>query len=217
MGENYVIENGFAFLQQVHHLMNSGYTNYFIGFYPEVKRKKFNQIDKKIVELYNCNFNKDKIYYRKKKGLCNAKFLRKDNMYVLLKTNGKEDIDYENEYVSVFEKPFVFEISKDLSVEIHKNSKGKLSVRLERNCYKKIKERLKSHLSKRNFDKATTEFNNLNGIPAWGGMIEDKKVLHSVMIEHIKKHTLMNKEQLKDFRKGLRINIKRTIFKVHQS
>ena len=216
MSESHVIDNGFAFLQQIQLLLARGYTNYFIGTYPIKKEDKFEMIDKKIIQQYKCDLNKDKIYYRKKKGLCNVKFLRHKNIYLLLKTNGKEDIDYENNYLSIKETNLTIKLSDHLTVEFFYDSQLKITLKIEKQCFRDIRETIRDYLDARRFNEAANKFSSLNGIPAYAGVIVQKKQLKQYLMKYVKQHSLLDKEGLKRFKTSLRIHTRRTMYTIYE-
>lgn len=217
MGEKYLIDNRLHFIQQVHHLMNFGYTNYFIGTYPIKKKQRFLEIDKKLISKYNMNLSKDRKYYRKKKDLCNYVFLRSREFYIILKTTGKDDIEVDDNFVSIFEKPLSIPVSDRLLLTIFRDGRKKITVKIEKESFREIRENLRFKLDNRRFNETSEKFNNLNGLPGFSGIVKQKIELKKYLLNHFKKNTLGNKEIYSRFDDSLRINTKRKVYKIEYS
>lgn len=214
MSEKCSIDDRFQFLQQVHHYTNYGYTEFFIGFYPGKKMDRAKEIDKKIIERYKANLDKDRKYYRKKKGLSNFVFLRSKDMYIILKTSGEVDFELQDAFVSLKKETIKIAISENIVMEIFRDGRNKFTVKIEKNCFRDIREQIRDLLDKRRFNEAATKFSNLNGLPSFSAVIKQKIDLKKYILNHVKKNNLAKKEVYAKFEESLRINTKRKVYKI---
>lgn len=217
MGERYLVSTRFGLIQQIVNLVSNGYIEYQFGAFPEHKEKDFLKLDKKMLEAYQADFNSDKRYYRKTKGLCNVKFLRSNNVWILLKTEGKNDNEnlIEKQFSKIKEKPLVVEVAKNFFVELRYNKeKDSYTYFINKETFRSRREYIRSYINKHQLNEAATVFNMLNGIPSWGGIYEQKKMLKKYLIDYAKKRNQFTKEEIKKFRKSLVLVRTRKIFTV---
>lgn len=89
---NYLCRNWQSLVENMVDLVGHGYYYVCVIPLPRRKEQKFFEIDYKIMRSYHAFYNKlqskDKYYRRKKKGLANFRYLRWDNIAVVLHTPG---------------------------------------------------------------------------------------------------------------------------------
>ena len=176
MGEvKYLIDSWQAFIQQIVYLVGRGYDQYCLILYAEKHRHKYEDIDKKLIDKYQCNLNKDQKRYRKQKGYENYSFLRYKETAIILKTKGKthERIKGNDEFELVKNQCISIRISDWITLEV-RNVQDRVSVYLSDDTYREIKNTCLDHLEMKNYTKMRVTFMNLNGIPAWGGIVKQR-------------------------------------------
>lgn len=75
-------------LEATKKLIGNEYYYFHITYLPSHKEEKFKQIDEKLINKYKAFYQKDHYYRRKKKGLANFRYLRWNNIVVVLHTVG---------------------------------------------------------------------------------------------------------------------------------
>lgn len=214
MSEKYSIGDWQAFVQQIQYLVSRGYVEYCLIKYPEHKTDKFLKIDRKLIQKYNCNLNKDKTYYNKKKGYCNFKFLRWGDTGIFLKTKGipNEKLVVDDVFLNVKKEKINIIIGEQTVLNIGYDEENKATVFLNKDSYRNVKAVCFQHIDSKNFRKAASTFNNLNGLPAWGGIVRQKIKLKGQIISKMKKNVSV--DQTFEYDKKMKINTKRTPVKV---
>lgn len=219
MGERYLVSTRFAFIQQINNLASKGYCEYQIGRFPIAKKDEFLKIDKKMIASYNTDYNSDKRHYRKKKGLCNVMYLRHEDLWILLKTKGKNDNEnlIEKQFLKIEEHPISIEVAKDFFVELrYIKDSNKHTYFISKETFRRRREYIRSYINKNQLNEAANVFNMLNGIPAWGGISEQKKMLKKYLVAYMKERNQFTKEEIKRFRKSLVVITKRKNFTVFE-
>jgi hypothetical protein len=89
MALNYLCERWQGLLEMMVNLTGNGYHYININYIPDNKKDKYFEIDRKIINKYKLKEDsKDKKYQRKKKGLSNFRYLRWQNIVVIMHTDG---------------------------------------------------------------------------------------------------------------------------------
>jgi len=95
-----------GFLQQVVYQVSRGYFFYSIITYPEHKKEKWFNIDRKLLAKYSADISKDQRYRRKAKKLACFYFLRWEQYVVVLHTPGLiEGVTYDDKFWDVRKNP----------------------------------------------------------------------------------------------------------------
>ena len=97
---------------------------------------------------------------------------------------------------------------KQVKSEVRKATKNKtkITVFLTKEMYRQKKHFCIELLNKRLYKQAINEFNKLNGLAAWSGVVEQKLMLKAELMQHIKSNVkniglnIKNKQEQKDFR-----------------
>lgn len=214
MSEKYLVVSWVAFVQQLQHLVARGYEEYCAISYPEKKEDKFEKIDGKLISKYNCNLDKDKSYYRKKKKISNFKFLRFGNQAMILKTKGKieEGIIMDDAFKHVKKEKMVIPIGEKATLSIGYDDEKKVSVFMTKEMYREVKYTCFEYIDTKKYAKAVETFNQLNALPSWGGIVEQKINMKQQIERHLQK--ALPKKPALELAQKLRINTKRTAIKV---
>ncbi|MFJ7680440.1 hypothetical protein ACIQXQ_20715 [Peribacillus sp. NPDC097198] len=214
MSEKYLIGNWVSFVQQIQHLVSRGYGEFCLIKYPEKKAEKFLKIDRKLIDKYDANLNKDKSYYNKKRKLCNFKFLRWNDVGIILKTKGdvKDGIIVDDVFLSVKKKKIQVHVGETMTLNIGYDGKGAVTVFIDNESFKIVKATAASYIDSSEYNKAINTFNNLNGLPSWGGIVSQKIKMKDHLVKKMKKQ--LPQEKVYVFSKKMIINTKRTAVKV---
>jgi hypothetical protein len=214
MSEKYLIGEWVAFIQQIQHLVARGYTEYCLVNYPQNKTDKFLKIDQKLIKKYNANLNKDRAYYNKKKKRCNFKLLRYGDTAIIMKTKGdpREDIVMDDVFSNVQKVKINIKIGEKTILLIGYDEEKKTTVFLHNESYLNVKATCFQLLDSKNYYVAISTFNNLNGLPAWGGLVKQKIKMKGQIVTKMKKN--LSADQVAVFEKKMIINTKRTPVKV---
>lgn len=206
---NYLCSSWQGFLQQVVYQVSRGYVYYCIVEYPEKKRDKWSKTDTKLIQKYQADLSKDQRYRRKAKQLANFMFLRWDKWSVILHTAGEiEGVHYDDKFHGIEGRPL--ELRLNLGYRIHKGAKGEVTVHLTSESYRGVKAALDHAISSRRQNLLVDEFNRLNGLPCWGGIVEQK----SQLLEHILRKA--GKCGIKVERSDFRFLTKRKVYDVFE-
>lgn len=200
LGEvKYLIDNWGAFLQQIVYLIGRGYKSFCIVNYPIEKKHKYKDIDRKLIGKYQCDLNKNQKYYRKQNGYANYSFLRYKNIAIVLKTDGNNHskIKGNDVFLDVNNNPISIRITDWTVFEIKYVAK-RISVYLSRESYENILGSCLESLDDKRFTQMYVLFNNLNGFPAWSGIIQQRRRMLSTLKKEAKRKGLY---KLIDFNK----------------
>lgn len=201
-----------GFLQQIVDYVNKGYWYHCLTNYPEKKREKWRDIDRKLVYKYNGNYDKWTNYFRKRNGIANFAILRWQNKCVMLHTLGEIDVE-DKENMDVFfdirQKPLILPISDSITFKILLTHKTE--VYFDRDCYRNLKAKYAEYAMKRMKNVLIESFNKLNSIPSYKGIVEQKRSLLRFIIKEARRY------QMKISWKDFKFNTFRKVYKVLDS
>nr|WP_181726079.1 hypothetical protein [Planococcus sp. (in: firmicutes)]QJS06174.1 hypothetical protein [Planococcus sp. (in: firmicutes)] len=212
----YIATSWQGFIQQIVLLTGSGYRHYCFVNYPEHKQDKFTKIDKKLIRRYETDMQKNQLWRNKKEGNANFKFLRYENMAIILmatnnfqgrKTQTKEGVEIDDDFLSIDKKPLILEFGKETSLKVH-SVNGKMTMSMSSLMYKNKKAELLEVAAKKSVKLALYEFGKLNGIPTYSGNFNQRKELLDILVDELKRHNV------KVFKNHFYIKNQRTKFKV---
>lgn len=241
----YLCRSWQSFLENLVDLIGHGYYYVCVNPLPRRKEQRFLEIDFKIMHSYQAFYNKlqskDKYYRRKKKGLANFRYLRWDNIAVVLHTPGmiicndehyvlnttkrkkskdrkfltvnqakqqqqglkyyaeNYTIEYTEKFQDVRYSPVTLQISDNLHLEIRlmdkvrmeggkKRVRKQVTIRMTKDMYSaKLVELLES-VEQKAYNRLIYQWEMLNNLPNWAGIIEQKKRMKQVILNHAKKH-----------------------------
>ena len=131
-------ENLDRFVQNVIKYLGSGYKYYKVVRIPARKRSKTAQICQKIENRYQTSISRGKRQYRRKKGLANYGAVNFRDIVIVFRTEG-ENQDKLGEF-KTFKQSITIEISEFLTLVFFINERKRLTVRLDRLTYRRIRE-----------------------------------------------------------------------------
>src|SRR5690625_3173035 len=171
----YLCSSWKGFLQQIVSQLAFGYEYYHITIYPEKKKDKWLQIDKKLIHKYQTKKSKFQRSRIKSKGFANFYFLRWENIAVILHSGGNisNDIVYDDKFKKLSENPMFLKISERITLKIQKSKikNKKVDVFLKKESYQNIKEQIYEVVTKtKRKENIITEFKKLNGLPSYRGI-----------------------------------------------
>lgn len=216
MGEKYLIGTWQGFIQQIQYLVSRGYTNYCLIHYPQEKAEKFVKIDKKLIKKYNANLGKDKAYYNKKKKFCNFKFLRYEHTAILLQTSGNlpEKIIKDDVFLDVKNEKICIVVGGNLTVKIGYGEKETITISLDSDSYRDVKVTCFEYADLKQYGHAIDTFNQLNALPAWGGIVAQKIKMKEQLLRKLNEQ--LPHKTVQTLAKKMVINTKRTPVKVFE-
>ena len=118
--------------------LGSGYTNYKIVSIPSKKAHKSHEILKKVSNHYQTNLSRGKRQYRRKLGKANYSAVCFKNTIVVLRTSGTHE-DGADEFKE-FKKSLRVDLSEWLTLIFFINERKRLTVRLDRLTFRRIRE-----------------------------------------------------------------------------
>jgi hypothetical protein len=211
MGYTHEVDSWQGLLQLLVNYTSLGYTKYCEVEYPERKRDRFSAIDRKIIEKYHADSSKDQRSRLKKKGFANFVFFRWDRYAWILQSPGKvrDDVVYDDIFHSFTSRPIVVRAGQETHLVVgHFGRSGGVSVKMAAETYRNVKAGLMEVASSGDRSRCVREFDKLNGLPAWHGIVEQKVRLAGYLVKQARRH------QVKLSKKDLRINTRRKVYPV---
>ena len=191
------------------YMMSRGYYYYCLTELPIKKQDKWLKIDEKLINKYDVEKSKFQRARQKVKGHANFYYLRWDSCALLLHTSGNLNINVDDKFYDVREKPLLIKISENIQLEIRESGEEKkLSVWLNKDSYKGFKLVLADVCRLKKKYLIIREYDKINGLPAWKGIIVQKHSIAEYTVKQAKKNNL------KILKKELRINTRRKLYKV---
>jgi len=211
MGYTYEVQNWQGLLQQLVNYTSLGYTKYCEVEYPERKRGRFSTIDRKIITKYQADKSKDQRSRLKKKGFANFVFMRWDKYVWILQSPGVvgDDIVYDDTFYSITGSPIEVRVGPEtLLVAGLFGRNGGVSVKISKETYREVRAGLMEVACSGDRNQCIREFNKLNGLPAWHGIVEQKVRLAEYLVKQARSH------QMKLSKQNLRIYTRRKVYPV---
>lgn len=196
MDTNYMCVSWQALLQMIVHLVGRGYYFYCITHLPEHKRARWSSIDRKLIARYQTDKSKFQRARCKSKKTANFFYLRWENISILLHTAGElGNIEYIDHFTDIRHQPIHLAISDLISFAIGVNAmqtkgeiKNKVFVRLSRESYRGVKDELAECAKSTNKYIMKMAYDRLNGLPAYSGIINQKRNLAKFLSIQAKRH-----------------------------
>lgn len=172
-------------LQMTVYLVGRGYYYHDVGTYPQKKRDKWLDTDRKMIAIYQCDKSKHQRVRMKKRGEARTMFLRWENVRVLLRTDGSlapgvpcaHFPDIRDKYAKIpVSEGIVFFLYID-----HKT--GRATVRLTRESYLSIKVEIEETCRTEKAYKIINKVEHLNGLPRCHGVNEQKVNLAKLAVK----------------------------------
>lgn len=191
-------------LQQLVYLVGRGYYHYHVGYIKAGKEDKALKIDAKIIGKYNINLSKYQRARRKQKKLANFYYLRWQNVFIILYTDGNLDVELDDSFYDIRVKQTEanrLKIKVSEAVEFNlalqcKNGSEKRSVTVtfSNSTYKNFKAEIEELIQQKQIKKLENFFANLRGIPSWQGVIKQEYKLLEEVYKMAKKYGLNTKK-----------------------
>ncbi len=213
---NYICSSWQGLLQQAVYLVSRGYYNYCLTQYPENKRDRWSCIDQKMIEKYRCNLSKYQRARFKNKGIANYYYLRWDALSLMMHTSGQlpEGITADDKFYDCKEKKnrlvIPIGIIKMQIMPPGDPNNIRVTVRLTKESYRDVKSSLLSACRSQNKYMIIKEYDRLNGLPAWAGIVEQKRMIAGYVAHQARKNHIPL--QINE----LRINTYRKVYPVWQ-
>ncbi len=208
MAYNYLAGSWQGFIQQIVYLVGRGYLFYHVTELPERKRDKWQCIDRKLIGKYGTEKSKFQRYRLKEKRVANFFYLRYESTAIIMHTHGSKDhVLYDDKFSDICEKPLTLKISDNISLVVYVNDEV-CSVRFTKETYAGFKAVIADVARTKNRWEIIKEFNLINGIPAYGGIVEQKKCLALWTVKQARTHQVALRTA------DLRLNTRRKIYKV---
>jgi DNA-binding cell septation regulator SpoVG len=214
---NYRCRSWQGFVQQLVYLVSrGGYFYYCLVQYPLEKKEKWEKIDTKLIGKYQCDKSKYQRARNKNKGFINFYFIRYGHIALIMHTPGKlpEGITIDDPFFDCRDKKHRLNVPVG-SMRLWIMPPGdpnhrSVTVQLAKQSYRDIKASLSS-VCRAQYKKAViAEYDRLNGLPAWSGIVRQKRMLARYTVRQARKNCIPL--QINE----LRLNTRRTIYKVWQ-
>lgn len=147
----------------------------------------------------------------KKKGVANFIFLRWERCAWILRSTGMvtDDIVCDDRFFPVMDRPIEVKVSDDVQLKVGRFGVDKrVSVRMCKDTYQGFKALLWDVAKVKSRERCVREFDKINGLPAWKGIIEQKVMLAAYLVKQARRH------QVKLAVGDLRVNTKRKVYPV---
>jgi len=211
---DYLCNNWQYFIQQILCLANRGYYYFHTVNLPIKKQDKWQQVDQKLINKYHINKSKFQRSRAKKKGIANFYYYRCSSVAVILHTSGEvsKDIVYDDKFEDVRSKNLIINISQDIQLQVALNKakssekRDSYTIKFTDKCVSSIKINLEEVVKTKNKAIIIKEFDNLNGVPAYSGVIDQKVEIAKWLVRYCKYHQVSL-----DYEKDLRINTFRKV------
>jgi len=173
---DYLCANWQGLLQMVVYLVARGYYYHMVVAYPEKKRGKWLEIDKKMIATYKCAKSKYQRARMKKRGEARLMFLRWESVAVVLHTDGalSEEMSRAG-FVDIRERYAKILVSEAVAFFVYiDRSRRQATARLTRESYLWLKEEIGETCLKGRVYEIRSIVERLNGFPSWHGVVVQK-------------------------------------------
>lgn len=188
---NYECQSWQGLLQQLVQLPGKGYHFYRMQQLPEQKKDSWRDIDNKLILKFRAGLSKFQRARQKVKKIANYKYLRWNGTIIIMHTLGTvpESLRCE-EFRLVKKEPIPIKVSDNIAMLVYFDEETcKFSARLSNESYRGFKAVL-DNACKLNRERVKVEFGKLNGLPAWHGIISQKKALARYAIQEARRHNI---------------------------
>lgn len=194
---DYLCKNWQYFIQQILYLANRGYYYFHVVNLPIAKQDKWEQIDCKLINKYHINKSKFQRSRQKAKGIANFYYYRCSSVAVILHTEGKidEKFNYDDKFEDMRKnKKLIINVSEDIQLEVSLNKDkstkehNSYTIRFTDKCLSSIMIHLEIVVKRKNKANIIKEFNRLNGIPAYSGIVKQRVKLGKWLVGCCKHH-----------------------------
>ena len=188
MAQRYLLDSWQSLLQMATNLIGKGYYYWHLTEFPVHKKSKWEEIDNKLISKYKTNRSKWQRQRLKAKDVANFYYLRWENIALILHTPGQvaDEIEYTDKFHEIHKEPLILQISELVGIKIRHDEK--VSVYLDNEMILGIRATFYNIVKTHNVELIKKEFNRLNGLPAYRGIIQQKANLRRYLVELTKKH-----------------------------
>lgn len=172
-----------AFLEQIIRLLSRhGYSHFSLSMYPLKKFSVWCEIDKKLIAKYRADSSTMQRYRARKKGFCSFYFVRWEQYAIIFRSSGDvpPGIKMDDTFLSIAKHPINIRIGESVTVQIVQNN-GRTTAKLDEDTCKGLKAKLFCAANAAQKAKSSkileTEYNKLNGLPCWRGILQQKSTL----------------------------------------
>ncbi|MCT7609972.1 hypothetical protein N5U14_03825 [Aliarcobacter butzleri] len=180
------------FLKYTIAAIGSGYIYIKISYIKKEKTHKKEQILEKIKSVYNTNLTRNQRTYRKNnKGLANFLGVEFNNCIVILHTRGEipQSLDIGKGWVDfTIKNALSVEISEFLTVNIYRDERQKLTVKLDKSIYRDYKNEILESFKTRNGNRFHKVLKKVHNLPKYRGFQLQKRDI-IFYINNLKKDT----------------------------
>jgi hypothetical protein len=135
------------------------------------------------------------------------------------KTKTREDIIIDHDFLCIDNRPLSLNLGRVLALKIH-TKENRITVSMDRRMFLDKKAELQEVSKRRSYGLAQREFGKLNGLPAYHGIIQQKKELLAYLVSELKRHGVDDIKDIQEKKKKLKtsafyVKMERTKFKVY--
>ena len=202
METKYLCSSWEGLIQEIVLLAGKGYYNYHI-VKPNIKKlDRWPHIDNKLIKKYQTTLTKSQRNTRKKKKQATFRYLRWENIAVIMHTSGNiaDTITYDDKFFDIRRKPIKIIISELIEVSIYRESKKSFSLKLTDDSFENIKTLLSNAVSSGYKKNIISSFKLVNAIPPYKGIIRQKRKLVKFIAYSVKLHKLVFSTEILPFK-----------------
>ena len=181
-----------GYLQQIVQYVGHGNYWYCQFAYPEKKRPVFTKIDEKLIRKYAADMSKFQRARRKREGQASFCFIRWERFVLIVQNQGELPGDLCADDPDVFfdirKTPLRIKVSENIVLIVVHH--GKVRVRMAHETYQGFKACIANAAASRNSCLMAWEYNRANGLPAYEGIIEQRRRLRTFIVEIARRHQI---------------------------
>ena len=194
MSTRYLCQSWQSLVQMTVYLVSRGYRHYCVTMLPAEKIDRWTDIDQKLMTRYHINLSKWQKARRKRQGFANFAYLRWDRLSIILHTAGEmEFVKVEDNFLDIYRTPISLPISPLICMSISMEqleNQNRTTVRLNRESYRGFKDYLYGIVKAGNINQILKEYDKINGLPCYRGIINQKKQLVKYVESEAKRRQL---------------------------
>lgn len=183
-------------LQMLVYLLSRGYYFYCPIQLSMDKQEKWEKTDAKLMQKYQVSRSKFQRCRRKEQGYANFYYLRWQQLGFILHSQGilAEGLCYDDTFNDIRRQALQLSISENTTLSIYVQraigNKIFVSARMSPAMFRGAKAALSSVARSKSIKQICYEFNKLNGIPAYAGIIQQKRSLATYLVKQAHRHQL---------------------------
>jgi len=172
-------------VQMMVYLVGRGYYHHMVVRYPEKKRARWPQIDKKMIATYGCGKSKYQRARAKKLGKARLMFLRWESVAVVLATDGVLSTKASRAgFVDIRQRYARIPVSERVEFFIYVDHATKrATARLTKDAYLGLKGEIEETCRYSKAWEIRRIVERMNGLPCWHGVLQQKINLAKLAVE----------------------------------